>query len=479
MTAPTPHGTHIHGLELVPRSTLYQGRFGRMFRNLPPHVPPSGLVDQLAEAMIDKRPGAKPGGAWDGSAPEDDGGDNPRVPAIYTYLGQFLDHDVTFDTTSSLQRRNDPNALHNFRTPRLDLDSVYGGGPDRTPYLYDVGDPDKLLLEEVDGGFDLPRNSQDRALIGDPRNDVHSIIAQLHRVFIRLHNHFVDTVRSEGSLPPGQVFEEAQRRTSWHYQWIILHDYLPRIVGQEMVDGILAKPVIGEQASAPSPDLRFYHPKNQAFMPVEFSVAIFRMGHSMIRPEYLIRDGADPLPILAPNPEEPSLSGHVRIAADRQIQWHHLAEVEGKPAPTPSRRIDMLIADPLAQLPAHIFGDEDPPSLILRNLRRGISLGLPSGQDVARAMCVKPLDHTTFNDAATFGLDNPEWNSRWPLLPYVLAEAQHRSEGQQLGPVGGRIFAEVVIGLLDADNNSYLNIDPCWTPEATSISDLLELANEL
>lgn len=295
------HGSHLAGLDLVPHSSLYRGRFGRLFRSLPAHEPIDELLKALADKMIDTREAAKPSG-WSGGAPPDDGGDHPDLPAIYTYLGQFLDHDTTFDTTSSLQRRNDPEALHNFRTPRLDLDSVYAGGPDRTPYLYDNEDPDKLLLDPVDGvdgAFDLPRNRQQRALIGDPRNDVHVIIAQLHRAFIQLHNHFVDQVREEG-LSSDAVFAEAQRRTSWHYQWVILTDYLPRIVGQDIVTTILPDPSpTADSVIRRVPDLWFYNPKQQAFIPVEFSVAAFRIGHSMIRPDYVLRDGADALPILS------------------------------------------------------------------------------------------------------------------------------------------------------------------------------------
>lgn len=475
----TPHGTELAGLDLVPRSTLYQGRFGRLFRSLPPHCPPDELLAGLAEKMVDVRPGAKPSGGWSGSTPTDDGGDNPAIPALYTYLGQFLDHDITFDTTSSLERRNDPNALHNFRTPRLDLDSVYGGGPDRSPYLYDTADPDKLLLDEVEGGLDLPRNSQGRALLGDPRNDVHLIIAQLHRAFIGLHNRFVDEVRADGATPTDGVFREAQRRTSWHYQWVILHDYLPRIVGQETIDAILSPRTLGETPRPVRPQLGFYRPKNQAFMPVEFSVAVFRIGHSMLRAEYVIRDGQPPLPILAAGPAEPSLRGYERIAGERLIQWHHLIQIAGKPAPTPSRRIDLKIAEPLANLPPHIFGAKDGPSLILRNLRRAKSLALPSGQAVARAMSVTPLTDATFPQGAEFGLDDPTWRGEWPLWTYVLAEAQHHHNGQRLGPVGARIFAEVVIGLIDADDNSYLNIDPCWQPDVQDFAGLLQVAGEI
>ena len=432
------HGSNEPGLDAVPHSTLYKGRFGRMFRNLPPHVPDPDLLSKLAETMVDTRPGAKPGGSWKNNRPTGDDGDHPDLPAIHTYFAQFLDHDITFDLTSSLQRRTDPDALHNFRTPRLDLDSLYGGGPERTPYLYDSDDRGKLLLDTVDGGRDLPRNSQGRALIGDPRNDVHVIIAQLHRAFAQLHNHFVDQTRQDPTVT--DAFAEAQRLTSWHYQWIVLNDFLPRIVG-EVATSLLPTPTRhATDATRPSPDLAFFNPKRQAFMPVEFSVGAYRFGHSMVRAEYVIRDGADPLPILAAAPDGPSLTGHRRLTPDLQVQWHHLTDVDGKDPAIRARRIDMRMSDPLTQLPPHVFGDdpEVPRSLILRNLQRGVAVGLPSGQDVARAMCLEPLTVETFDQAATFGLDHAGWHGHWPLWAYILAEATQHHDGTRLGPVGAR-----------------------------------------
>ena len=138
----------------------------------------------------------------------------------YTYLGQFIDHDITFDPTSNIQRRNDPLALLNFRTPRFDLDSVYGGGRADQPFLYDwSGGKDagvRLLLDrDGDGTFateDLPRNRQGRALIGDARNDENAIVAQLHLLFIRFHNKIVGLVRRDH--PDGRRTRCSRRRSA-------------------------------------------------------------------------------------------------------------------------------------------------------------------------------------------------------------------------------------------------------------------------
>ena len=127
------HGIEPRGLRPVTLSTLFEGRFGRRFRKLPPAPPldPTHL-QELARSM--REPEATGGGGWGGpSAPPVDL-DNPDIPAGYTYFGQFVDHDITFDPASSLERENDPDALTNFRSPRFDLDSVYGSGPEDEPF---------------------------------------------------------------------------------------------------------------------------------------------------------------------------------------------------------------------------------------------------------------------------------------------------------------------------------------------------------
>lgn len=118
------HGA-VRGLRDVTQSPLFEGRFGRMFRRLPTFRVSEAQIAELAERM------------------RSDAGtsaDNQRIPAGYTYFGQFVDHDITFDPVSSLERLNDPDALVNFRTPRFDLDSVYGRGPLDEPFLYDDND---------------------------------------------------------------------------------------------------------------------------------------------------------------------------------------------------------------------------------------------------------------------------------------------------------------------------------------------------
>src|SRR6266699_3892401 len=211
------HG-EVRGLSLSRRSSQFEGRFGRMFRSLPPAQFDEQMLRKLADAMS-AEPEDKP-------TPETEADDeeNPGISAGYTYLGQFIDHDLTFDPASSLERQNDPQALIDFRTPRFDLDSVYGRGPDDQPYLYRSDGLHMLLGDPLTGNDadtkarGVPRNRPQpsepaRALIGDPRNDENVIVSQLQSTMLRFHNRMVDTL--------GSSFEDAQRMVRWHYQWVV------------------------------------------------------------------------------------------------------------------------------------------------------------------------------------------------------------------------------------------------------------------
>ena len=233
------HGRGLRGVDEAARSSVDSGRFGRMFRSLPAARHRATALHRLAETMIDDSTDDEPITV---AEPEDE---NPTITAGFTYFGQFVDHDITFDPVSSLTAMNDPDALKDFRTPRLDLDSVYGRGKDDQPYLYQHADPLKLLLgvdrhppSVTAPRPDLPRNAEDVALIGDPRNDENVIVGQLQSLFLRFHNRIVDHVVAAGT-DPHDAFAEAQRLVRWHYQWLVVHEFLPRIVGDAMVAAVL------------------------------------------------------------------------------------------------------------------------------------------------------------------------------------------------------------------------------------------------
>jgi Animal haem peroxidase len=475
-------GAEPRGLGAVPRSALYEGPFGRMFRNLPFVAHDRSALIQLGLKM-QEQPGVP--------------ADNPKIPVGYTYLGQFIDHDITFDPTSQLQRFNDPDALTDFRTPRYDLDSLYGRGPADSPYLYEWADAQfrgvKLLAgrnpdADRDGTpltrQDLPRNEQGRALVGDPRNDENIIVSQLQLAFIRLHDRVVDRVKMARGLTGRALFEEAQRRVRWHYQWMVVHDFLPRICGADVVGGILKDE---GSVAGPTIDLEFYSWENEPFMPVEFSVAAFRFGHSMIRPTYDLNAGVQDVPIFVDDPN-PGPFGHLggfrRLPAGWTIDWRRFVSIDGS-RPQPSRRINTRLATPLFRLPPGL--DAGRNALAVLNLRRGKALQLPTGQAVAERMGVAPL--TT----QELGLDqlglSPEHQAALtpdtPLWYYILREAEVRHNGERLGEVGGRIVAEVLLGLLSGDPSSYLRMQPTWKPDGGipaarpgefTLADLLKFA---
>jgi hypothetical protein len=472
-----PHGDAALG-ELTPRSVFYaQGRFGRLFPTLPPFAADTRPIrDALAEL------GAA-GGPMD---PGDDLSDpitlitdpakslhnpnNPTITAGFTFLGQFLDHDMTFDPTSSLARRQDPESIRNFRIPALDLDSVYGSGPAASPHLYDQtvdGGRTTLLVEAIPGSasvsidgavrHDLPRNSQQVALVGDPRNDENLIVSQLHLAFLRFHNRVLDDVKADlgSGYTAQEIFAEAQRVVRWHYQWLILHEFLPRTVGQALVDDVLI--------NGP----RHFTWRNDPFIPVEFSVAAYRFGHSQVRPSYRANFGtsaSDPsqqffaliFDPTATDPNDPTDLRGGRRAPRRFIDWQTFFDT-GDGRVRPNKKIDTKLSTVLFNLLGQPEGE--PTSLATRNLLRNLTMEVPSGQRVAQAMRLPELAPADLDDLRPFQL-----HQRTPLWFYVLREAEVSAAGEHLGPVGGRIVAEVIVGLVRGDRQSYLRQSPDWTP---------------
>ena len=409
------------------------------------------------------------------------------IPSGFTYLGQFIDHDITFDARSKLERDRDPQARTNFRTPRLDLDSLYGGGPEAQPYLYDWEGgrlPGPKLLVGRRRSFryapeDLPRNHQGHAITGDPRNDENLIIAQLHLLFIRFHNRVVDRVRGVARARAGrrisgvdrhaadyQVFEEAQRMVRWHYQWIVRHEFLPKVAGTEAVASVVAARDAGCQ-------LFRWQEGKPPFMPIEFTGAAFRFGHTMVREDYKINSGARSVLLFKRRPllSRPNdhLAGLRELPPKLVIEWKNFFETESAVDVLPSMRFDPSLVHQLFHLPA------DGSSLVRRNLQRGRDLRLPAGQDVARALDIPLLsEEELFLSKPPSKVMSPDARKALleatPLWYYILCEAKKAGDeggnnGHHLGPIGGRIVAEVLIGLLEADLFSYLSQQPKWTPE--------------
>jgi heme peroxidase len=445
--------------------------FGRIFERMEPFADPEtrGLEAALVEI-------GSPDGILDAQDPLERGPvllitdpansarnpDNPTHTAGTTFMGQFMDHDMTFDLSSVLGRPTVPNRSPNGRTPSFDLDSVYGAGPVGSPQLYDPADRAMLKVESGGAFEDVPRMPDGTAIIGDPRNDEHMIISGLHAAFLLFHNRVVDRLREGGTTDNLDLYSQARRLTTWHYQWMILHEFLPLFVGQAMVNDVLRR------------GRRFYRPaKDEAFIPVEFQGAAYRFGHSMVRPSYranlagdngkpffgLIFDTSEPA---SPDPND--LRGGFR-ASRRFVGWQTFFDF-GDGQMKRNKRIDTRISTPLFHLPIGAIASHSGPTVLpVRTLLRHVTWELPSGQALAHRMGVTGLPAADLDELKGLGLG---LEHSTPLWYYVLKEAELIEDGLHLGPVGGRIVAEVIIGLLQSDPDSYLSYDPRWRPTLPS-----------
>jgi Animal haem peroxidase len=448
-------------------------RFSRMFSGLRPFADATPQVQDALRAIgapggpLDARdfdvdlefpnPDRSPLGLILDTGPRNR--DNLSFPAGTTFLGQFVDHDVSFDLTSPLGVATPPETTRNFREPALNLDSVYGVGFGDSAFVLPNG---RMRVENVDprdpsSPEDLPRTGDGTAIIVDPRNDENLMIAGLHAAFLRFHNNARDVVRMPGQPDPRALFEEARRLTRWHYQWIVLNEFLPLLVGQARVDEIRSR------------GRRFYTSSIAGSMPVEFQIA-YRMGHSLVRPSYRANfTGNGGLPFIAfifdpgqagvADPDD--LRGGFR-SPRRFIDWQTFFPFPGfESAMRNTKRIDRTLSSALFDLPLGAIATGDPPtSLAQRNLLRHLTWQLPSGQDIARAVGAPVLSRRDLDELSGFGLG---FERSTPLWYYVLAEADIVEDGLRLGPVGGKIVAEVLIGLLESDPTSFLS-EPGWRP---------------
>ncbi|MCY4335526.1 MAG: heme peroxidase family protein [Litoreibacter sp.] len=464
-----------HALTTLPRSKQYKGPFGRLFRELAPWTSPEANDMAAVQALKDFATNS-----MSETAGADDL-DNANLPAGYTYFGQFVDHDITFDPTSSLMRASDPEKLENFRTPRLDLDCLYGEGPADEPFMYDADQGGCFLLGTVQKDIagndvagsnepDLLRNRQGRAIIGDMRNDENVIVSQLQLAMLRLHNRAMrqvmgvdpdDTTATFGF--DGEKFAEAQRKVRWFYQYVVWNDFVKRMVSNDIWERVLDK------SDGHAFNGTVYNWKEQPFMPVEFSVAAYRFGHSLIRPGYQVNLNTDvglgfnvELPIFDPaNAGGHDLHGFRFFPHRHTVQWDWYFDINsGGPFPQPARRIDLKLSSAVFALDEG--PDPKPNMLAFLNLLRSMRLELPRGTDVAHRMGITP-----------HAIDDPHEDILWP---YILKEAQlipAGNSGRMLGKVGGTIVAEVFGGLLDGDPMSFVRNMPNWKP--SDDADLMAL----
>lgn len=468
--------------------------FGFMFGN---------LTDDPANRLPESQDTIDALSALGAAMAEDPSASESTIPAAYTYFGQFIDHDITktvFDLSLQPPGGDDPIQAANFtpierskvaslisnsRSATLDLDSVYEGLakqailPDGT-FKLGLVQPTKPPFGPIktsDGLHDLPRRplkknpqtpqeeEEDRqALIGDPRNDENLIVAQLHLGILRSHNVLVRK---------GQTFAQAQTAIRRRYQRAVIHDFLHRICDKSVVDDVLKN---GPQV------LKVIDPAD-VFMPLEFAVAGYRFGHSMIRSEYSHNSTFNPIGVPATFNfmfTFTALSGDLQpgdgpdfefstLPDNWPIEWHRFFGTVADPASlNPARRIDTNLTPELGVLRnfqgvpiQNVMG-----KLAARNLLRGYLLGLPTGQAVADRLGVPRVSITTLRNAVPAGLtkivEDARFFERTPLWFYILAEAgdPKGADGQHLGLVGSRIVAETLWNLVKHSKDSVLSNAP-------------------
>ncbi|MDF0675507.1 MAG: heme peroxidase family protein [Nitrospira sp.] len=488
--------------------------FSRMFPGLPPYAPATeeareqakqlgvkgGVIDALDLLTDPKESIVNPG---------PNNPDNPNMTAGVTFFGQFLDHDLTLALKAPLLEPTPPRRTTNFRSAEFDLDSVYGDGPEGSPDLYDSSSGDiKFRVEAIPGSeqvsrkgamrYDLPRDPNNNAIIADSRNDENLVISQFHLAMLKFHNAVVDRLRADpaqANRSAKDIFREARRQVQWHYQWIIVNEFLPLTIGQNRTDEILRNGPRFYRVHDRTQDSLFRSPRREPLIPVEFAVAAYRFGHSQARPSYRLNfgaapgseffafifdDSADPNDPDPNDPDPNDMRGGKR-APRRYIDWQTFFRFDENFKP--NKRIDSKLSTPLMLLPgsrgpAPGLPNDGVQSLASRNLMRHVNFGIPSGQAIAQVMGAQVLTPVQLADLAPFGMERST-----PLWYYILKEAEVFEHGLRLGPVGSRIVGEVFIGLLQADKDSYLSVNRNWKPTLPSaksgdfeITDLLNFA---
>lgn len=496
----------VHGMSKAKGCNHLQlGTFCRMFPDLPTWADDYGISDKYEAEQVAALLGGVNGIMHDsGSA-----SGNSEIPAAYTFFAQFIDHDITLDTTSALhggetshelsmrgcpmhkgkKKASEPKEyLPNLRSASLDLDCVYGFGPEANPHLYDSSQAGRLLVGSANNPNDVPRNSDGTALIGDPRNDENIFVSQMQLLFLKFHNRRL----------VGRNFEEAQRDVRYHYQYLVWNDFLQKVCDEEVFKQANKYLKKGKMAFDIVDDL------GNLCMPVEFSVAAYRFGHTMVRSLYPVNAN---YPAIELFDERFGTLGFSGLPEELNVDWRFLLDVEKCQDYVKSKAIDHLLADELIRMPDPIvgrFAPENDRSLAFRNLLRSYVLRLPSGQRVAKMLKdngypVNEVDASEIEKhLAALGSENEDkiknmaHNS--PLFFYILCESCIHNHGKRLGPVGSAIILEV-FGSMLLHCDSYVNQkkeepsncggeaeewkpDPCLVGEGDfTLSDLVRYVN--
>jgi hypothetical protein len=495
-------------------------------------------LDTLGNLMVDQ-------------GPRDPAGADSDLPPVFTYWGQFLDHELTARTNAESTITNITTAhppvasatvesqMKNARTPRFDLDSVYGGTPlgnavtpDAVKVVAGMRHPTQTakmrvgtsiepgpLPDLLDEHRDLPRFVQveqsvkdaalalaqssmpladfvkfqagldQRALIGDQRNDENLIVAQFHLSFLRFHNRAVDFLANNvtGWVPD---FHSAQTLTRLHYQWLIVEGYLRNQCDEAVVDRVLNDRASHFFKFRAEYDSRQQNSRLGNALPLEFAVAAYRFGHSMVRGAYDHNQtfGRGPAPLIPVAPLNLLFGftgGGGNIDADKRlpknwvIDWSRFVGTDPNDGsdggvPRLARKIDTSLTPPLGDMVKEANDEPSPDikalfkQLARRNLRRGYNLKLPTGQALHKHL--KQIGAVTSNpiaDVSTLFNTKPalksfltgsqsKFHQKTPLWFYILAEAE-AAGGNKLGEVGSWLVAATFIGILLADPDSALS----------------------
>jgi hypothetical protein len=432
-----------------------------------------------------------------GSAMVDDGtrvsDDNPEIllDAGYTYFGQLLAHDLTKDTSSVDDAwQQQPEEVPNFQTPRLDLNVLYGSGPEESPNLYE-DDRIRLKVGCPDTGgksFDICTGKHGENVLADDRGAENLIIRQMTAVFARLHNFAVEQFRPE--IAAGKaLFSRARQQTCWQFQYLVVHDYL-----RSVMDTAVYKKIFAEGEAEIEWD--------SFSIPIEFSVAAMRFGHAMVRPNYLFTFGNEMFlqQLLG------KMGDRGPLGKEREISWGFFFQGAGPESTVTSRPIDTRLAPPFQDLPADLIGTPEtkcpfahmaghPSQLAVRTLLRGAGLRLSTGQTAARAfnqelLTEQELTTNSVGDETEQGriLREAGLTSNTPLWYYILKEAEVRQNGNRLGPLGSHLVGETIHAALRSDPESIVNqpddCPPIWQlPDGANriyaFSELFRLAGLL
>lgn len=401
---------------------------------------------------------------------------NAITSAIYVYFGQFLAHDMTH-----LARADETPASHvvpagelmQKRSSSLDLDSVYGSGFD-DPAIRVSANSGRMVLgethvddcEQTTTLNDLPRFDRHPHLkpqIPDERNDENLLTAQMHVMFLKLHNVFVDIAQQQGFQRARDLFQFARRETTNVYHELVLSDFLRRLLHPDIYQRVIV-----DRTHTLFPE------NSPQMMPVEFSAAAFRFGHSAIRTDYKINNQHRNVPIQRLF----ELTGRGRFGGSRARQLPQEFVVDWQQFLPPSKANLMFRLDPKVTH-FELLGTDIPLMLAQRNLLRGKEMGLPSAQIYYRRLVeafpwvcdelnIRLLTEAELASADWLDDQNPELfeaiKDNTPLWYYLLAEARvdEKSDGDRLGPLGSLIVGSTILGLLESNHSAVAKANTHW-----------------